>query len=262
MELIYLVYMKIGFFDSGVGGITVLSDALEVCPPLHYIYFADTQNVPYGTKSQKKIKKLVSDATNFLIDKKIDILILACNTATSTYVESLRKKHSIPIIGMEPAVKPAVELSSHKKILVCATRQTLKQKKLNDLILNLGASDKVVPLSLQKLVVFAEKNKWSSKKVHTYLKKKLKDIEWDKFQAVVLGCTHFLYYKEVLRKYIPDDVKIIDGNQGTVNRLLYFLEKMRAKPAEKIKITYYQSKKKAKVKTLKKYMKIYAAQKT
>ena len=260
MELIYLVLMKVGFFDSGVGGITVLHDALQVCQPMHYIYFADTENVPYGTKSQKKIKSLVLDAANFLIDNNVDILVIACNTATSICVDILRQQFDIPVIGMEPAVKPAVELKDNKKILVCATKQTLKQKKLKDLIQNLGASDKIKSLSLQKLVGFAENEKWSSKKLHRYLNKKFDKIDWSEYHAVVLGCTHFLYYRKILRKYIPAQIKIIDGNQGTVNRLQYFIKKNKAKPIKSVKITFYQSKQKSKTKILRKYMRTYANQ--
>jgi len=260
LELIYLVQMKVGFFDSGVGGITVLHDALQVCQPMHYIYFADTKNVPYGTKSQKEIKTLVLNASNFLIEKNIDILVIACNTATSICIDILREKYNIPIIGMEPAVKPAIHLEENKKILVCATKQTLKQKKLKDLIQNLGASHKIKSLSLQKLVEFAEDEKWSSKKLHQYLKKKFHKINWKEYQAVVLGCTHFLYYRDILRKYIPDQIMIVDGNDGTVKRLQYLVQKNEFKPTKSVKISFYKSKQKSKIKILKQYMKAYGNQ--
>ncbi|HMA69095.1 MAG TPA: glutamate racemase, partial [Candidatus Mcinerneyibacterium sp.] len=89
--------MKIGFFDSGMGGITVLSDAVNFLKPAEFIYYADTKNVPYGVKPKKEVKKLVFDSVDFLISKKIDILVVACNTATSVAIKDIRKKYDIPI---------------------------------------------------------------------------------------------------------------------------------------------------------------------
>ena len=256
--------MTIGFFDSGVGGMTVLYDALQQNPHAHYIYYADTDNVPYGTKSKKEIKKLVNDAIKFLATKKIDILVIACNTATSICVKDLRETYSFPIVGMEPAVKPAIELSDKgkdKKILVCATKQTLKQKKLKDLIQDLGASEKITRLSLQKLVMYAEDGKISSKKVKKYLSKKLDGINWKNYKAIVLGCTHFLFYKNIIKEHIPSHVQIIDGNQGTVNRMLHFINTSETKIATSQKLTFYKSKKKTSTKSLEKYMAEYGREK-
>jgi len=235
--------MKIGVFDSGVGGLTVLKQAMVAYPSAHYLYFADTKNVPYGTKSKKEIKKLVFEAVEFLVDKKIDLLILACNTATSVAVKSLRKKYNLPIVGMEPAVKPAILLKKDKnKILVCATKLTLKEKKLKELITNLNAKDDIKLMSLQKLVRFAEERVFDSKRLDRYLQKKFEKIEWNKYKAVVLGCTHFLFYKEHLNSLIPKHIEIIDGNQGTINRMLQLLPADRKK--SKFRISYYESMKK------------------
>jgi len=237
--------MKIGVIDSGVGGLTVLKQAIDAYPFAHYIYFADTENVPYGTKSKKEIKKLVLDAVEFLADKKIDLLIIACNTATSIAVKTLRKKYDFPIIGMEPAVKPAVLLKQKKnKILVCATKLTLKEKKLKDLITNLNAKDDVKLLSLQKLVKMAEAKDWDSKALNKYLQKRFSKIKWKDYKAIVLGCTHFLFYKKQLRSHIPEHVDLIDGNQGTVNRMLQLLPSNKRK--SKLRLSFYSSKKKAK----------------
>ncbi len=248
--------MKIGVFDSGVGGLTVLKQAVEAFPSAHYIYFADTENVPYGTKSKKEIKKLVLDAVEFLVDKKIDLLIIACNTATSIAVKTLRKKYAFPIIGMEPAVKPAVLLQQKKnKILVCATKLTLKEKKLKDLIADLNAKDNVKLLSLQKLVTFAEAKDWDSKALNNYLKKSFSKINWKKYKAIVLGCTHFLFYKKQLSSHIPKHVEIIDGNTGTVNRMLQLLPTNKKK--RKLRISFYSSKKKAKPKKFTEFLDSY-----
>lgn len=248
--------MKIAFFDSGIGGLTVLKEARIAYPSAHYLYFADTDNVPYGTKSKKEIYRLVDEAVSFLAEKNIDLLVLACNTATSVAVKKLRSKYNFPIVGMEPAIKPATEIKNQKKILVCATKLTLKEKKLKDLISDLKAEDKVKLMSLQKLVKFAENENFKSKKLEEYLRKKLIKINWDNYKAIVLGCTHFLFFRNQIAKLLPDHIEIIDGNHGTVNRMLQLL------PADnksiKTKISFYRSMKKAKAKDFQVFLDYYS----
>jgi len=253
--------MKIGIFDSGIGGVTVLKNAVDVYPYAHYIYFADTDNVPYGTKKKKKIKSLVTEAAEFLVEElKVDLLVIACNTATSVCIKDLRSRFSVPIIGMEPAVKPAAiatrKKNNQNRILVSATRTTLKQKKLKSLINNLNASDKVDLLSLQKLVKFAEKNDFDSKKVVNYLERKFSKFDLNQCGALVLGCTHFIYYKELIRSILPSHIELIDGNQGTVNRMLYFIKEKKLRKNKKLKLSYYVSKRKASVKKLKVFLEL------
>ena len=112
--------MNIGFFDSGIGGLSVLREALAVLPNENYLYYADTDNTPYGTKTRNEVK-LAFKAVEFLTSRRIKALVIACNAATSASVEDLRKKYDFPIIGMEPAVKPAVtkSLNGGKRVLVC-----------------------------------------------------------------------------------------------------------------------------------------------
>jgi len=241
--------MKIGFFDSGIGGLSVLHQAMELYPDAHYLYFADTDNVPYGTKKKKKIISLVNEAAEFLIvKKKVDILVVACNTATSVGINQLRALYDIPIVGMEPAVKQAAIKTNHKKrnnqILVSATKSTLKQKKLKDLIDDLNTNDKVKRISLQKLVRFAEAQDFGSKKVHKYLRRKLAKYNLDNYGALVLGCTHFIYYKNIIQSYLPSHVQIVDGNLGTVNRMLYYVDQLESAKKVERKLSFYQSKRK------------------
>lgn len=236
--------MKIGFFDSGVGGLSVLQKAIQVLPPQHYIYYADTDNAPYGTKSKKTIRKLMFGVADFFKEKKVDALVIACNTATSAAVKDLRKTYDFPIIGMEPAVKPAIEKSKGKNILLFATELTLKEKKLKNLIERLDAKNKVKSISLQELVIFAEQMKWEDPEVSKYLNRKLKNIDWQKYSSIVLGCTHFLFYKKLFQKILPNHVEIIDGNLGTVLHLqnqVHLLSKRKRN-----KIDYYISGRKVK----------------
>ncbi len=215
--------MSIAFFDSGVGGLSVLHAAMQRLPGEQFIYYADTDNVPYGTKTHAEIRKHVLGAVEFLISKEIKALVIACNTATSVVVKDLREKYSLPIIGMEPAVKPAVELSSGRKILVCATDRTLSEDKLKHLIKDLDADDKVSLLSLQELVDYGENFDFNSSMLMAYLNDKLGTIDWSTYHSIVLGCTHFIFFENIIRDMIPHNIKIIDGNTGTINRLISLL---------------------------------------
>jgi len=234
---------KIAFFDSGMGGLTVLREAIRLMPNEQYIYFADSENAPYGTKSSAMIKKLVFDAVDFLSEIGIKALVLACNTATSVAVEDLRKHYAFPIIGMEPAVKPAVESAPHKKTLVCATDKTLAEDSLRILIQNLDAEDQVEQLSLQSLVLFAEKFDFGHARIEAYLKDRFAPINWSEFDSIVLGCTHFPYFKREIAALLPAHVRILDGNVGTVTHL-----KNRVIPTQNnspLPIEYFLSGKKA-----------------
>lgn len=217
---------KIAFFDSGIGGLNVLKTALEVLPNEYYIYYADSDHVPYGNKSHREIKKYVLSAVEFIVSLDIKALVLACNTATSIAIEDLRKKYKFPIIGMEPAIKPALEKChrSDDKILLLATPLTLKGTKLAKLIASMSATDKIDLLPLPELVTFAEKSDFQSKEVISYIKKNLAGVQnfeplLKNYKAVVLGCTHFLFFKDLLVKILPKHTAIIDGCRGTVLHL-------------------------------------------
>lgn len=212
--------MKIGIFDSGIGGLTVLAEALKEIPKGEFIYFADTGNVPYGTKSKEEVKDLVLRAGEFLYSKKIDALVVACNTATSIGIEELRKKYNVPIIGMEPAVKLALNKEDNKKVLVMATDLTLKEDKFKNLVHQTGGDSRVEALPMPGLVLFAEKMIFSGKDLENYIKLSLADYDLRDFSTLVLGCTHFIYFRDIIRGILPEHIEIIDGNKGTVKNLL------------------------------------------
>jgi len=235
--------MQIGFFDSGIGGITVLHDAVKMLPNEDYIYYADTLNVPYGPKPKDEVKKYIFNAIEFIYQQGVKAIVIACNTATSIAIEELRAKYSIPIIGMEPAVKPAVEKNKNtdKRILVTATALTLKEEKLQNLITRLDNEHIVDLLPLPGLVEFAEKFEFNEQIVLPYLQEQLFKYDLRNYETVVLGCTHFSFYKDMFRKLIPSYVNIIDGNIGTVKNLKRILEEMNSLNEGSGNITFYNS---------------------
>lgn len=209
----------IGIFDSGVGGLTVLHQAMEMMPHERFLYYADSANVPYGTKSKSQILEFVDVAVDNMLRYPLKAIVLACNTATSVSAASLRLKHDIPIIGMEPAVKPAILDGDPRKILVFATELTLLEKKYKDLIHKLDIKERIDALPMQELVDFAEEFDFEGPSLKRYLRKTFANIKWEDYHSVVLGCTHFLYFKTMLSSFIPGHIQFVDGHHGTLKQL-------------------------------------------
>jgi len=252
--------MNIGFFDSGIGGLSVLREALMLMPNENYIYFADSDNAPYGTKTKEEVKKLTFNAVGFLNERGIKALVIACNTATSAAVRDLREAYDFPVIGMEPAVKPAVDKNNNggKRVLVIATALTLKEEKFQNLISRFDAEHIVDMLPATKLVEFAEKFMFYGPEVSDYIKEIMPD-NIDQYGTLVLGCTHFPLFRQALEENLPKEIDIIDGNRGTVNHLMDILKNnnLLSRSDKKGKVTFYKSGVEVKDQTLlKKYEKI------
>lgn len=225
--------MKIGIFDSGIGGITVFRDLLHEMPDLDYIYVADTLHVPYGPKRPEVVKGYVDDIVSFMMHKGIDALVIACNTATSIAVKSLREKYDIPIIGMEPAIKPALsKYDNDKKVIVLATELTLQQDKFNNLVHAINGSERLITIPAPGLVSFAENKVVNGEEVERYLNELFIGIDLDNICGIVLGCTHFLYFKQVLQAKLPKHIHIIDGNIGTIKEVKRRLDYSRKKQSQ------------------------------
>ncbi|WP_025717404.1 glutamate racemase [Paenibacillus sp. 1-18] len=213
--------MKIGFFDSGLGGITVLSEALRRLPNENFVYMADTLHVPYGTKTPQEVLGYVKASVQTILKEDVKALVIACNTATSIAAAELRKEYAIPIIGMEPAVKPAVEMNraNGKRVLVLATPLTLKQSGYAALVSRVDDHGSVDSLPLPELVQYCEQLNFDRTELFEYFNRKLSSFNLDIYGTVVLGCTHYPFYKEILKELLPAHIQLIDGSQGTVRRL-------------------------------------------
>ena len=211
--------MKIGIFDSGIGGLSVLHEAYHLLPKQEFIFYADTENVPYGTKTPEQIVGYATKIADFLIEKGAGAIVVACNTATSVAIKELRKNYNIPILGMEPAVKPAVEGTEGKRIMVIATPVTIRQDKLKDLLHRVDEEHRVDLLAMPKLVEFAEREEFESEAVREYITQQFGAFDKEKYCALVLGCTHFNYFKPLYREYFGQETLLIDGNRGTVRHL-------------------------------------------
>lgn len=246
--------MKIGIFDSGIGGLSVLHEALKILPNEHYLYYADTAHVPYGTKPKEEIRRYILDAVTFLRDQGCEAVIIACNTATSVAIDDLRSRFSFPIIGMEPAVKPAVEAHRHKRVLVFATEMTLKEPKFHNLVAKIDNGGIVDYLSLQELVMFAERFEFEEETVLAYLRSRLSGLDLGAYGAVVLGCTHFIYFRPHLRRLLPAGTAILDGNAGTLQHFRNRVTGLAQEPPGTRKLEFFHSGVKAEPGTFLRYL--------
>ena len=195
----------------------MLAEALARFRDAEFLYFADEDHVPYGTKSRAQIVRLSLDAVGFLVSRGAEAIVVACNTATSAAISELRGAFSVPVIGMEPAVKLAADSFGTRPTLLIATPLTIAGEKLARLVGRLECETWNLPLP--RLVEFAQDLEFDSPAVRTYLREELAKFELARLGSLVLGCTHFNYFKDVLREILPSHVRIIDGIGGTLNRL-------------------------------------------
>jgi len=237
--------MKIGIFDSGIGGLSVLHLARKMIPQAEFIYYADEKHVPYGEKTVEEIRGFVEEILHFLIAQEVDAIVIACNTATSVANKEFREKFPVPIVGMEPAVKMAVEQQHEmgKRILVAATPVTIAGDKLHLLLERVDKNHEADLVSLPMLVRFAERGDFETGEIEEYLREELGRFDLTQYEAVVLGCTHFNYFKEKFQKVFPVPVHFVDGNAGTIRQLKRVLGEKAAREEEKRgkEVTYYFS---------------------
>lgn len=218
----------IGFFDSGVGGLSVLKEARKLMPNEDFIYFGDSKNAPYGIKNVDEVKELSIQASEFLLSHNVKAIVVACNTATSAAIEDLRKIYKdLPIIGIEPALKPAVELNQSGKIVIMATPMTLAEKKFNNLMEKYKTTSEIIPLPCPGLVEFIERGVLEGEEIRSFIREKFSSVAHSKIAAVVLGCTHYPFIKNELYKVLGNEVTIIDGSRGTSTHLKRMLEEKK-----------------------------------
>ena len=232
--------MKIGIFDSGIGGLSVLHQAAKMLPEAEFVYYADERHVPYGEKTRQEVKGYVKEAIDFLIGQGVDAVVIACNTATSVAEKEFRNTFPVPIVGMEPAVKQAIDQNpnSEKRILVIATPITIEGKKLKKLIEKVDKKHRVDRLALPMLVRFAERCNFENKEIDEYLKEQLEPFDLEQYESVVLGCTHFNYFKDHLRRLFPNKLRFVDGNKGTIRRLMRILPKKAGRDVPQVSYFY------------------------
>lgn len=210
----------IGIFDSGAGGLSVLRTALEMLPNEHFIYYGDTANAPYGTKTEEEVTVCARGAVDFLLSRGAKALVIACNTATCAAAATLRAEHpELIIVGMEPALKLAHDHCPEGDILVLATPVSLSSSKYQRLYAAYGKH--AVSLPCPGLMDFVERGDIDSPALKAYLQEKFAPhLQNGRAPAaVVLGCTHYVFLKSTVQSLLPASTLVLDGNEGTVRQL-------------------------------------------
>lgn len=213
---------SIGVFDSGLGGLSVLATLKILMPNENYIYYADAAFAPYGTKSKEQVYERCKYIIDELLQHNVKMIVIACNTATSAAVKDLRSEYSIPIVGMEPAVKPAIEHTS-KEVVVLATNMTVREDKLNLLIERLSPSQEIMTLGCSRFVEVVESNNLDNQVAMEAVEGCLGGLKKEDIGAIVLGCTHFIFLKDSIRR-VMGDIPLFDGNKGTAKQCLKILK--------------------------------------
>lgn len=211
----------IGFFDSGVGGVSVLHTASKLLPNENFLYYGDNGNAPYGIRSLDEIRSLCARVVDILLDRGVKAIVIACNTATSAYAEILRSEVDIPVVGMEPAIKPAQLNRRGGEVIALATKATLSLPKFERLMGIYG--ENVVPVVGEGLVELVESGKAGTSESDEALEKLLSPYVERQIDSIVLGCTHYPFLESGIRRLFPK-ADIYDGRFGTAMQLRHLLE--------------------------------------
>ena len=212
----------IGFFDYGVGGISVLHAARRLLPNENFLYYGDNGNAPYGVRSLEEIRRLSARVISLLLDRGVKAIVIACNTATSAYAEIARAELDLPIVGMEPAIKPA-QLNRHGgEVIALATRATLSLPKFQRLMSAYGKH--VIPVVGEGLVEIVEAGQANTPAADRALERILHPYFNRQIDSIVLGCTHYPFLEAGIRRLFPAS-DIYDGRFGTVTQLKNLLDR-------------------------------------
>lgn len=215
----------IGIFDSGVGGTSIWKEIQYLLPKENCIYLADSKNAPYGEKSADEIIGLSVKNTELLLEKNCKIIVVACNTATTNAIGYLRSTYDVPFVGIEPAIKPAALNSKSKKVGILATKGTLTSSLFHSTAQNHAEGIEIVEREGKGLVELIEKRELDSETTVSLLKQFIDPMLDRGIDYLVLGCTHYPYLVPVLKRILPEGVKIIDSGEAVARQTKAVLEK-------------------------------------
>lgn len=207
-------------FDSGVGGISVLREMVRLMPNEDFVFFGDSANAPYGTRTLEDVRRLTIGHIRRMVDEGAKAVCIACNTATSAAAQQLREMYAdMPVIGIEPALKPAALSGGHPNVVVMATPMTLREEKFLKLMHRFEDQAEIFPLPCPELVKYVERGELSGENVEGYLAERFQSLGDVDINCVVLGCTHFPFVAEAIRRVLGEGVRLYDGGAGTARQM-------------------------------------------
>ena len=220
----------IGVFDSGFGGLTVLRELQQVLPTANYLYFGDTAHLPYGAKSVRTVAKYAIAAAHFLEQHSIEMLVIACNTATALAFDDIRAAVKVPVVGVvEPGAERAAAISRTKKAVVVATEATVSSHAYQRALARHGveATEKACPLFVPLVEEGWVEHRVTEEVAHIYMDEVFHDGARNA-DVLVLGCTHYPLLRPLLRRVVPPQVEIVDSAESTAAKVADMLGKNRA----------------------------------
>ena len=215
----------IAVFDSGVGGISVLRHLVRILPGERFVYYGDSANAPYGSRSTQEVRALTLAAVGKLLaEYPLKALVVACNTATAAAVNDVRAAHpELIVVGIEPALKVAADHFPGGRVGVLATEVTLREEKFDTLLHRFDENVTIYKIPAPGLVELVEHGKVDAPETEALLRKVLGPY-LGKLDAVVLGCTHYPFARNAIRRVLGDDVVLLDGGEGTARETRRRLE--------------------------------------
>lgn len=213
-------FSPIGVFDSGIGGISLLKCMREAMPCEDFIYIADSFFAPYGNKPKGFIEKRALSISRFLIEKNAKAIVVACNTATAAAISTMRSLFNLPVIGMEPGVKPAISITKTGTVGILATTETLNSEKFKNLVERFCCGCNIVTQDCPGLVEKIEEIRLLDEETLVLIKKYLSSLLSRGADTIVLGCTHYLFLTDIIREIAGDQVKVIDTGTAVTREVI------------------------------------------
>ena len=231
----------IGIFDSGAGGLSVFREISKLLPEERFIYYSDNANCPYGEKSRKYIIERARAITSFLLEKGADIIVVACNTATAAAISTLRDEFPVSFIGMEPAIKPAAQMTRTGVVGVLATAGTLKATKYIDTKEKWSHDIKVVEHIGQGFVELVESGTMTGPEAEEVVRKSLQPLTDAGADTIVLGCTHYPFLADTITKVADRPVTLIDPAPAVARHLLEVMQEQELVKEDGFEISLHSS---------------------
>jgi len=237
----------VGIFDSGIGGLSVLQEIHQLLPNENLIYVGDSAHAPYGDRSAKHVRERSQAIADFLLDQGVKAIVIACNTATAEAAVQLRETMDVPVIGLEPAIKPASQLSKSGIIGVLATQRTIDSERLLGLTERFAKNKKVLAQACPGLVERVESSELESAETMTLLKLYIQPLLDQGVDALILGCTHYPFLLPAIRKITGDEIQILETGKPVALHLKNVLKHNNLRndstdtQHQKVELAFYNS---------------------
>lgn len=230
---------KIGLFDSGVGGLSILGEIQKLLPQESFVFIADQKHVPYGKKTKAELEELVFKIVTFLVSQDVKLVVVACNTATVYTIDFLREKFNLPIVGVVPVVKTLAEVTKTKKVGILATPATSSSPYLENLINNFCQGVEVFNIGGTGLEEMVENGEVDTKLVEDTLVKFLNPLVKEGVDAIALGCTHYPFLRAKIEQIVGPHIAVLDSGGAVARQVKRILENNQALATQKREDFYY-----------------------